>query len=198
MTAAPITKLMAHLPSLLERPATHGLAICFGMGTSFRSSTLGVRPPSIRPFGAALFGSYQTTAADARSRRAHRHRRRPPLPRRERAADVIVVDRRRLGGRLQLLYSVEFNRNRRRLAPASCGGSRAATSRGGRDRPRFRRDVSRARIPQHRWGFHLRGERPISCRRRRCSPACRRRPPATSWVGPDEARALLARQLPRN
>ncbi len=33
-----ITKMMAHMPlSLLKRPATKGLVICFGMGTTFRS-----------------------------------------------------------------------------------------------------------------------------------------------------------------
>ena len=33
-----ITKMMAHMPlSLLPRPATQGLVICFGMGTTFRS-----------------------------------------------------------------------------------------------------------------------------------------------------------------
>jgi spermidine synthase len=34
----PITKMMAHFPlSMLPRPATNGLVICFGMGTTFRS-----------------------------------------------------------------------------------------------------------------------------------------------------------------
>jgi spermidine synthase len=37
-TLTPITKVMAHLPlSLLDKPATSGLVICFGMGTTFRS-----------------------------------------------------------------------------------------------------------------------------------------------------------------
>jgi predicted membrane-bound spermidine synthase len=37
-TLTPITKVMAHLPlSYLDKPATSGLVICFGMGTTFRS-----------------------------------------------------------------------------------------------------------------------------------------------------------------
>jgi len=37
-TLNPITKVMAHLPlSYLDKPASSGLVICFGMGTTFRS-----------------------------------------------------------------------------------------------------------------------------------------------------------------
>jgi predicted membrane-bound spermidine synthase len=48
-TLTTITKVMAHLPlSYLDRPATSGLVICFGMGTSFRSMmSWGIRTTAV-------------------------------------------------------------------------------------------------------------------------------------------------------
>jgi spermidine synthase len=48
-TLTPITKVMAHLPlSYLEKPATSGLVICFGMGTTFRSMmSWGIRTTAV-------------------------------------------------------------------------------------------------------------------------------------------------------
>jgi spermidine synthase len=48
-TLTPITKVMAHLPlSYLDKPATSGLVICFGMGTTFRSMmSWGIRTTAV-------------------------------------------------------------------------------------------------------------------------------------------------------
>jgi len=48
-TLNPITKVMAHLPlSYLDKPATSGLVICFGMGTTFRSMmSWGIRTTAV-------------------------------------------------------------------------------------------------------------------------------------------------------
>lgn len=57
-----ITKMMAHLPlSLLPRPASSGLVICFGMGTTFRSMlSWGIRATAVElvPSVPRLFGYF--------------------------------------------------------------------------------------------------------------------------------------------
>lgn len=68
MTAlTPITKMMAHLPlAHLSEPATSALTICFGMGTSFRSTlSWGVRATSVElvPSVPSLFPFFHADAA---------------------------------------------------------------------------------------------------------------------------------------
>ncbi len=59
-----ITKMMAHLPlSLLRRPPSNGLVICFGMGTSFRSMlSWGIRATAVElvPSVPKLFGYFHS------------------------------------------------------------------------------------------------------------------------------------------
>jgi spermidine synthase len=58
----PITKMMAHVPlAMLPRPATSGLVICFGMGTTFRSMlSWGIQTTVVElvPSVPKLFGYY--------------------------------------------------------------------------------------------------------------------------------------------
>ena len=60
----PITKLMAHVPlTMLSRPATNGLVICFGMGTTFRSMvSWGIRTTVVDlvPSVPKMFGYYHS------------------------------------------------------------------------------------------------------------------------------------------
>ncbi len=62
----PITKYMVHLPlALMSRPPKNGLAICFGMGTSFRSMlSWGIPTTTVDliPSVPALFGYYHADA----------------------------------------------------------------------------------------------------------------------------------------
>jgi predicted membrane-bound spermidine synthase len=68
MTALmPVTKMMAHLPSVcLGRPPRRSLAICFGMGTTFRSLTTWgpVDVVELVPSVPSLFGFFHADAAE--------------------------------------------------------------------------------------------------------------------------------------
>lgn len=92
---SPITKLMVHLPlALRERPADHVLIVCFGMGTSYRSSLAwGVRTTAVElvPSVPSLFGFFH---ADARKVLAS------PLGR------IVVDDGRRFLERSPELYDL--------------------------------------------------------------------------------------------
>jgi spermidine synthase len=64
----PITKMMAHVPlAMLPRPATSGLVICFGMGTTFRSMlSWGIQTTVVDlvPSVPKLFGYYHADGPD--------------------------------------------------------------------------------------------------------------------------------------
>jgi spermidine synthase len=64
---SPITKMMAHLPlAFRDAPAERALIICFGMGTSYRSSlSWGVRTTAVElvPSVPALFGFFHADAS---------------------------------------------------------------------------------------------------------------------------------------
>lgn len=63
-----ITKMMAHIPlSLLRRPASSGLVICFGMGTTFRSMlSWGIHATAVElvPSVPKLFGYFHPDGPD--------------------------------------------------------------------------------------------------------------------------------------
>lgn len=67
----PITKMMAHLPlAFLDRPPQNALAICFGMGTTFRSLRswgIPVTVVELVPSVPKLFGYYHSDAAEVLS-----------------------------------------------------------------------------------------------------------------------------------
>lgn len=67
----PITKMMAHLPlAFLDRPPQNALAICFGMGTTFRSlNTWGIPVTAVElvPSVPRLFSYYHSDAAQVLS-----------------------------------------------------------------------------------------------------------------------------------
>jgi predicted membrane-bound spermidine synthase len=123
----PVTKMMVHLPmALLDRPATKGLVLCFGMGTSFRSMrTWGVPATAVElvPSVPRLFGLFHADADEILAAPgaavliddARRY-----LERSDERYDLIVVDpppRVEAAGS-SLLYSREFCEiARRRLKP---------------------------------------------------------------------------------
>lgn len=126
-TLTTITKMMAHLPlALLGRPPQNALAICFGMGTTFRSLLtwdIPVTAVELVPSVPAVFGYYHADGpALLRSARARvviddgrRFLTRSPV-----RYDVITVDPplpvEAAGS--SLLYSREFNATaKRHLAP---------------------------------------------------------------------------------
>ncbi|HET9252010.1 MAG TPA: hypothetical protein VFP58_07840 [Candidatus Eisenbacteria bacterium] len=126
-TLTPITKMMAHLPAAArERPPERVLVICFGMGTSFRSSlTWGVPTTAVEliPSVPELFGYYHPDAAAVRARPQARivvDDGRRYLERTRETYDVITVDPpppvEAAGS--SLLYSREFfEAIRTRLSP---------------------------------------------------------------------------------
>jgi spermidine synthase len=65
---SPITKMMAHIPlAMRDRPADHVLVVCFGMGTSYRSSlSWGVRTTAVElvPSVPPLFGFFHADASE--------------------------------------------------------------------------------------------------------------------------------------
>ena len=90
-----ITKMMAHIPlSLLKQPASSGLVICFGMGTSFRSMlSWGIRATAVElvPSVPKLFGYFHPDGPALLA-----------LPR----ARVVIDDGRRFLERSDELYDV--------------------------------------------------------------------------------------------
>ena len=64
----PITKIMAHLPlTMLSRPPSNGLVICFGMGTTFRSVlSWGIQATVVDlvPSVPKMFGYYHSDASE--------------------------------------------------------------------------------------------------------------------------------------
>ena len=98
-TLTPITKMMAHLPlALREDPPERALVICFGMGTSFRSSlTWGIPTTAVEliPSVPELFDYYHLDAAAVRAKPGARivvDDGRRFLERTREAFDVITVD----------------------------------------------------------------------------------------------------------
>ena len=94
-TLTPVTKMMAHLPAaFLVAPPKQTLAICFGMGTSFRSLlTWGVPATAVElvPSVPALFGFYHDDGPEIL---------RSPL------AHVVIDDGRRFLERVPSTYDV--------------------------------------------------------------------------------------------
>jgi spermidine synthase len=116
-TLTPITKVMAHLPlSLLDKPASSGLVICFGMGTTFRSMmSWGIHTTAVElvPSVPLLYGYFHEDGPELlkspRARMVIDDGRRY-LDRSEEQFDVIAVDPPPPIGAptSSLLYSREF------------------------------------------------------------------------------------------
>ena len=94
-----ITKMMAHIPLLLvKRPATKGLVICFGMGTTFRSMlSWGIQVTAVElvPSVPKVFGFFHPDGPELlRSPRAHMviDDGRRYLERSSEKFDVVTVD----------------------------------------------------------------------------------------------------------
>jgi len=123
----PITKVMVHLPlAMRDRPADHVLIICFGMGTSYRSSlSWGVRTTAVElvPSVPPLFGFFHADAAELLASPRDRivvDDGRRFLERSPDLYDVVVVDPPPpvWAAGSSLLYSREFyDVMRRRLRP---------------------------------------------------------------------------------
>ena len=123
----PITKMMAHFPlSLRSRPPRNALVICFGMGTSFRSSLswgIDVTAVELIPSVPALFGYFHKDASNCLASPKARvvvDDGRRFLERTRERFDVITIDPpppvEAAGS--SLLYSREFlSAARSRLAP---------------------------------------------------------------------------------
>jgi spermidine synthase len=128
MTAlTPVTKMMSHLPlAMLDRPPKKGLALCFGMGTSYRSMlSWGISATVVElvPSIPALLPFYHADGAEV-LRSANGHiivdDARRFLGRSNEKFDVIVVDPPPpvSAAATSLLYSVEFYQTAaKRLAP---------------------------------------------------------------------------------
>lgn len=123
----PVTKMMAHLPlALLDHPPRNALAICFGMGTSYRSLmswNIPTTAAELVPSVPALFGYYHVNAPQLlRSPLSHIviDDGRRYLERTHEKYDVIIIDPpppvEAAGS--SLLYSEEFYAAaKRRLQP---------------------------------------------------------------------------------
>jgi spermidine synthase len=124
---SPITKMMVHLPlALRDRPADHVLILCFGMGTSYRSSlSWGARTTAVElvPSVPPLFSFFHADAAELLASPLGRivvDDGRRFLERSPELYDVVVVDPPPpvWAAGTSLLYSREFyDLMRRRLKP---------------------------------------------------------------------------------